>query len=757
VTAFSYFFKIKYRKQKNIFGKLGGFFSMKNIKVIKKNGNIEDYEDQKIINAITKSAERVMVDLTNEDYLKICDLVIEIIYENNLLNEDGTIDVNLMHNVVEEALETFNPKVSKSYKDYRNYKKELSVMMDDVFKGSQKIKYLADKSNANTDSALVSTQRCLIYNKLNKELYQKFNLTAKQSEAIKDGYIYIHDISARRDTFNCCLFDIQKVLDGGFEMSNLWYNEPKSIDTAFDVLGDIILSSAAQQYGGFSCPELDKVLDKYCKKSYTTYYYQYVKMLQESMGVEFYANEENKYTKVIDEYATKQVIRDIEQGVQGLEYKLNTVSSSRGDFPFTTVSFGLGEQFWEKEITKAFLKVRMNGQGKKGFEKPVLFPKLIFLYDENKHGENKVNNDLFELAVESSSQCMYPDYVSLSSKDDDFVTYYYQKYKTPITPMGCRSFLSPWWKNGGIKPLDNDDTPIFTGRGNIGVVSLNLPMIYQKSVQENKDYYEILDYYLEMIRNIHKTTMAYLGELKASCNPLGFCQGGFYNGYLKPDDKIKEVVKTFTASFGITALNELCRLYNGKSIIEDNQIAINTMTFINSRLDKYKEEDGILYGVYGTPSESLCGTQVEQFRMKYGIIPNVSDKDYMTNSFHCHVSEDITPIEKQNYEKEFWKHFKGGRIQYVRINKKYNKNAVRMSIKRGMDLGFYQGINLQLVYCEDCGHEFTNNTTGKCEKCGSDNITVLDRVCGYLGYSTIKNDTKFNKAKLSEVKDRKSM
>lgn len=729
---------------------------MNTIKVIKKDGTIENFDDQKIINAVTKSAERVMVDLNNFDYIKICSGVLNKIYENDVLDEDDNISVEDMHNIVEEVLEEIYPKVSKSYKDYRNYKKELSIMMDDVFKGSQKIKYLADKSNANTDSALVSTQRCLIYNKLNKELYQKFNLTTKQLSAIKDGYIYIHDISSRRDTFNCCLFDIETVLTNGFEMSNLWYNEPKSIDTAFDVVGDIILGTAAQQYGGFTVPQLDEVLSKYCEKSYDKYFEEYSELMQETLKKSYYDFYEEIY-KNIDAYATKKVIRDIEQGVQGLEYKLNTVSSSRGDFPFTTVSFGLGTNFWSKEISKAFLRVRMKGQGKKGFERPVLFPKLIFLYDENIHGDNGVNNDLFEVAVECSSECMYPDYISLSADNDDFVTYYYKKYNKAISAMGCRSFLSPWWINGGINKKDENDKPVFIGRGNIGVVSLNLPMIYQKSRQENKDYYEVLNYYLELIREIHKTTMAYLSELKASCNPLGFCEGGFYGGHLKPTDKIASVIKSFTASFGVTALNELCRLHNNKSIIEDNQIALDTMKFINKKLDEFKKEDSILYAVYGTPAESLIGTQVKQFRMKYGIIKNVSDKDYMSNSFHCHVSEDISPIEKQDYEELFWNYFKGGRIQYVRINKKYNKNAIRSIIKRGMKKGFYQGINLQLVYCENCGHQFTNNNTGKCEECGSTNITVLDRVCGYLGYSSIKNDTKFNDAKMSELNDRKSM
>ncbi len=215
------------------------------IKIIKKDGTLEQFDKNKIINAIKKSANRVMYEFSEEEFNEICTFIEEKIKIENLTK----IPIEIMHNIVESALEKFNSSVAKSYKDYRNYKQDFVHMLDDVYQKAQSIMYIGDKENSNTDSALVSTKRSLIYNHLNKELYKKFFLNNEEKQAINDGYIYIHDMSSRRDSINCCLFDIEKVLSNGFEMGNLWYNEPKTLDTAFDVIGDIILATASQQYG----------------------------------------------------------------------------------------------------------------------------------------------------------------------------------------------------------------------------------------------------------------------------------------------------------------------------------------------------------------------------------------------------------------------------------------------------------------------------------------------------------------------------
>ncbi|MFI3231696.1 MAG: anaerobic ribonucleoside-triphosphate reductase, partial [bacterium] len=239
----------------------------KDIKVIKKDGTLENFDDQKIINAVTKSSNRVMTQFSDKQLEDICNFIKNQIDDNDLYD----IPIETMHNLVENALENLSPIVAKSYKDYRNYKQDFVHMLDEVYQKAQSIMYIGDKENSNTDSALVATKRSLIYNHLNKELYRKFFLTTEEKQACNEGYIYIHDMTARRDTMNCCLFDMATVLEGGFEMGNLWYNEPKTLDVAFDVMGDIILSTASQQYGGFTIPEIDKVLERYAEKSYEKY------------------------------------------------------------------------------------------------------------------------------------------------------------------------------------------------------------------------------------------------------------------------------------------------------------------------------------------------------------------------------------------------------------------------------------------------------------------------------------------------------
>lgn len=1220
--------------------------------IIKKDGTKEPFNVQKVIIAIGKSAYRALTDFTDEEKRHICQNVV------NRVNEFGKkeVPIALMHNIVEESLEEIKPIVAKSYRDYRNYKQDFVRMMDDVYKKSQSIMYIGDKENSNTDSALVATKRSLTLNQLNKELYQKFFMTTEELQACREGYIYVHDMSARRDTMNCfsrdtrfytengiksfedfkdgdtvvvpshkgimrkavvhkygrqtlqivtfkatgnevtvdmavtanhrwilkdgsetvnlsignelviapalrgvhlgfdyfmnwcvmdirplheeevwcleveedhsfvlgygiptgncCLWDMKSVLSGGFEMGNIWYNEPKTLDTAFDVIGDVTLSAASQQYGGFTIPEVDTLLEPYAQKSYDKYYEKYI-----SIGVE---------KDIAMQTALEDVNRDMEQGFQGWEYKFNTVGSSRGDYPFITISLGIGTGEFAKMASIAALNVRRRGQGKKGNKKPVLFPKIVFLYDENLHGPGKPLEDVFEAGIACSMKTMYPDWLSLTGKGyvpsmymkyhkvvsnmgcvdgKEIITYKFdgrlyvesfermwkrmsENFKVKIQPAGpkhlyidlkgveiydkekgfvnteriirntsdkwvdvhlsngrrllctedhpltttdgitihacelteddmipvnseqystenitfsmqsawmygfmlcdgcysgggifasialdsendieekfhelfpkvfglqsrtivqergkkgnykdlrvysdnnggikrtvaqltemfggvgkkdrhipsevfswnreaklafmagmidadgyfnptshggttvqigstnkelalqqmalaqalgipakiyynhynknkphairyrveffateeladylvsekkkqyfrersaydkcrntedrieeaavmevipvemeaysydvttesahfdvsgiwshnCRAFLSPWYERGGMEPADEDDKPVFTGRFNIGAVSLHLPMILAKARQEGKDFYEVLDYYLNMIRNLHIRTYAYLGEMRASTNPLGYCEGGFYGGHLGLHDKIKPLLKPMTASFGVTALNELQMLYNKKSLVEDGEFALEVMRYINDKVNEFKKEDGNLYAIYGTPAENLCGLQIEQFRAKYGIIEGVSDREYVSNSFHCHVTEDITPIQKQDLEYRFWDLFNGGKIQYVRYPIDYNVDAVKTLVRRAMDMGLYEGVNMSLAYCDDCGHQELDMDV--CPKCGSRNLTKIDRMNGYLSYSRVHGDTRLNAPKMAEIAERKSM
>lgn len=1094
------------------------------MQIIKKDGTLENYDEQKIINACNKAARRAMIELSDQDYQIICNAVYDKLVENDL----EETEIYEMHNIVEAVLEEHYPLIAKMYKEYRNYKKDFVHMMDKVYERSQAIRYIGDKSNANTDSALVATKRSLIYNELNGELYKKFFLTLNEKQAMKDGYIYIHDRSARLDTFNCDLMRVGYIMQGGFEMGNVWYNEPNSLDTAFDVMGDIILSTAAQQYGGFTVPEVDKILSPYAEKSYIKYYNEYVDMSSDVFNhctqSDFMQFDIDESEKLAEEYAARKVRRDFEQGWQGIEYKLNTVGSSRGDYPFVTMTVGLATDIFGKMAAITLLNVHREGQGKKGFKRPVLFPKIVFLYDKNLHGDGSdqyPSADVFNAGISCSSKTMYPDWLSLTG--NGYVPEMYKKYGRVVSPMGCvdgkeiityryngqlyvesfermwnrlsdffelhqqikgqphlymdlkdveiydteigfvntqkiirnvsndwvdlhlsngrrllctsdhpitiqnnetkqakelncgekilinssqyaeenivfnndkawllgfllcdgcyqsnhifasiaaegeddielkfhsvfrkyfdldtktvlqergkkgvykdliaiaddknnlqrtinyltekfgginkvnrhipnevfswnyesklaflagmidadgyindnshggsvvqigstnkelalqqmalaqalgmpakiyhnhytkknpnairyriefypieellnyiicdkksdhyeemlsnhyntnaevievlpvettmysydvttdsehfevsgiyshncRAFLSPWYERGGMHPIDENDKPIFEGRCNLGVVSLHLPMILAKARQESKDFYEVLEYYLELIRGLHKRTYDYIGELRASVNPVAFCEGGLYGGDLKPEEKIKSILPPMTISYGITALNELQRLYNGKSIREDGEFALEVMQYIQQYIDRIKEEDKILYAIYGTPAESLCGLQIEQFRKVYGIIENVSDKPYVSNSFHCHVSEQMSPIEKQDKEERFWGYFNGGKIQYCRYNLGYNIEAIKTLVLRAMEKGFYEGVNLAMCYCEDCGYQQVEMDA--CPKCGSSKITKIDRMNGYLGFTRVHGETRYNPSKVAEIADRVSM
>ncbi|MBR6380245.1 MAG: anaerobic ribonucleoside-triphosphate reductase [Lachnospiraceae bacterium] len=640
--------------------------------VIKKDGSREAFNVQKVVNAVSKSAYRALTQFTDEDYSKICSLVIERV---DLFGEKE-IPIRLMHNIVEEALEKVKPVVAKSYRDYRNYKQDVVRMLDDVYKKSQSIMYIGDDENAGTESASVSTKRNLIFNQLNKELYQRFFLTTEEIQACRDGYVYIHDMSARRDTINSCVFDVGSVLKDGFEMGNIHYNEPKTLDVAFDVIGDIILSAAGQQYGGFTVSNVELLLEPYAEKTYEKALRKYTEL-----GV---AQDKAK------EQAERDVAREFEQGFQGWEYKFNTVASSRGDYPFITVTAGTGTGRFARMATLSLLKVRMDGQGKEGEKTHVRFPKIVFLYDEALHAPGKEFEFLFDAAVRCSEKAGYPAFLSLTGggREEEM----YRLYGEVISPMGSRGLLSPWYEKGGLSPADETDRPVFTGRCNIGVVSLHLPMILARARKESRDFYELLDDYLNLIRQLHLRTYAYLGEMKASTDPLAYCQGGIWGGHLKPEEKIKPLLRSATASFGITALNELQQLYNGKDLNEDNSFALEVTEYISAKIEGFRQEDGRAYVLYATPAVLLGPLQVKQFRRKFGIVEGVSDGEAVTNSFHCPEKADLTPEQKQDLELRFWELFDGGKLQIVRLPKGTDISRRREVILRAMKLGLYEEI-----------------------------------------------------------------
>lgn len=693
---------------------------------MKKDGTTEPFNMDKIISAVEKSAKRINKVINKN-------LFINIFNEYFIIPISCTITVQDLHHIVENISSKYDPEIGSSYRNFRNYKEEQSKLFIDINRQADKVMYEEDKENANVDSALISTKKSAIAGSFLKEKYQHFNLSIDERQAIKDGFIYIHDLSDRGlNSLNCTLFDSGNIMKGGFEMADVPYDEPSYISSACAVLGDIIMASSAQMYGGHTTHEIDKLLSPYCIKSYSNY------LKEEMKRYKRYNNGKYPSTKILKEIRKEAyflTIKELRKGLKGLEVKLNSVVSARGSFPFTTFTFGASKSKWGVEVSLAILKTRMNGHGK--FNKSAIFPKLIFLYDEQ-HEKGCEFEFLYDKAIECSQLCMYPDYMS------------YKRYKIHgvwVGAMGCRAILSEYYNEQGKL--------IFVGRANIGAVSLNLPMIYQEAKIKGTNFYKELEKYLLMIRLIHQRTYESIGRMKASSNPLGFMHGGFYNGNLKASDTVEGVLRTFTASFGITALHELSILHSGKSITEDNTFAIEVLDFINKKVDHYKNVDKHLYALYGTPAESLQGTQRDQFYKRFGTIARVSDKAYFNNSFHCAVTENITPFEKQDKEYLFFDLVKGGQISYSKHDNPNNFIAVKNTVRRAMNMGMYHGVNFAKGECDDCGHKFVGRNS--CPICGSKNITVTDRVTGYLGRYKIKGNTAFNKALINNVDQRYSV
>lgn len=708
----------------------------RSISVLKKNNSVVSFDGEKIKSAIRKSAERVNVTMTAEQE----DFVVS--YVENLCPVNEPVQVKTLHKYVECALDSVNTEVARSYREYRNYKTQFVKMLDQVYRKKLELNSVRDASNANADSELVTTQKAIAYAELNGEIYKRFFLTDDENKAQEDGYIYIHDKGARLDTSNCMLCDVKEIFKGGFRMGNVQYREPKTVGTAISLMVDIILNAGACQYGGFTVSEIDKLLAPYAKNSYDRYYAEYEEIL----------GRKDQMSATL--YATKKLNKELEDGAIECEMRLNSATTARGDFVFSSLSFGLSDDRFGQMVSSAFLKVRRTGAGTADHI-PVLFPKLTFMYDENKHGAGNEQEWLFLEAVECTKRAQYPDFLSMTG--DGYAPSIYKKYGVTISRMGCRANLSPWYERGGIEPADEDDRPFYEGRWNMGAISLNFPMIVRKSQVEHTDFWDELTYYLNLCRKIHIRTLEYFSHKKAGINPLIFCEGGGYGGHLKETDEIgRNTLKPCTVSFGIAALNEATVMYKGKSLYEDNaQFAEEVLRFINDYANKYKKEDEVLYAIYGTPAESLCSLQVEQFKKKYGVIKGVSDRKYMSNSFHVHVSEDITPLEKLDTEFKCFHLCNGGNIVYNRFGSDYNTEAYVTLIREAMKRGYYYGCNISKNYCCTCGAEFLDED--KCPSCGSDDLVRISRVCGYLGLERVHGDTRMNEGKRAEIDDRKCM
>jgi len=358
------------------------------MQVIKKDGHLEVFNFDKIFSAVEKSADRIGKELTKDIKDNIAKEVISCI------NRD-VVSVDRIHQVVEIALGRIDRDIYNSYSGYRNYRKEMAERMDDIYREVDKSLNEKDRSNSNMNSSLFSAKRTNVSKVLMRHIYKDFILTKDERQAFKDGFIYPHDMDNRAlNTTNCCVVHMENIMDGGFTTNGYFCKEPKNITNAIGVIGDIIISCASAQYGGYTVADIDITLAKYCKITYN----KYIDDLLRDTDLDF---------ETVDNLALERTLTELDDAIQGLEFQLNTRESSRGDFPFTTFTFGRGVRFWEKEVSKTILRIRREGHGDK-IKQTAIFPKLVFIVRDDMENTNE---DVFKEAILTSSKCMYPDYI----------------------------------------------------------------------------------------------------------------------------------------------------------------------------------------------------------------------------------------------------------------------------------------------------------------------------------------------------------
>lgn len=709
--------------------------------IVKKDGRETVWDENKIRKALMAASGRETENpITEEQIIQVSNAVEEKI---SLLD---VVSTKNLHELVMQSLYKVNHEVYLQYKGYREFRKSQYQAFEKTNDLAQKIIKDGDKENANKDSMLNSTKSNMIGEAAAGELFKHFEMKKEWLEAHEEGWIYIHDLSSRfvpQD--NCRLFDMANLLDGGFWLNGIYYNEPKHIRTAFAVVGDVTLSSSSQQFGGYSISEIDKVLEKYAEKTYDSIYAEKTKDIPGILNlINIKDLDEYEYLFKImkekaKETAEKETIRQIEQGYQGFETKLNTINSALGQTPFVTISFGLATGYWAKKIVEIILNTRIEGLGQT--KQTAIFPKLSFLHRNEINGTpDSPNYDLKLLAIECSRERLYPDWLSLDSGN---LADIYNRTGKAVTGMGCRSYLSEF-----VNPQTGEE--VYVGRSNIGVITLGLIKMAIESKKDISKFYSLMEKYSKMAFEIHEWTYARLGKAKGSVNPLTFCEGGSWMsvGY---DEPIAPILEGSTASLGYLGLEEVCHSLFGSGIYENHLAGLKIVKYLSDLCEEEKAKTGHLYSVYGTPAEGLVHKTQLKNRGQYGLIKNVTDKDYCTNSFHIPVWENISVPHKINMEEEFHSISTGGRISYSEFPYAVDSNVLRQAIDYAMSKGLYYGVNVVASTCNECHHrgDFT-----ECPLCESENITSVVRCCGYLSYVVIKGDTRFNEGKQEEIKDR---
>lgn len=568
--------------------------------------------------------------------------------------------------------------------------------------------------NANKDSDVFNTQRDLTAGIVGKSIGLKM-LPSHVANAHQKGDIHYHDLDYHPYTpmTNCCLIDFKGMLNNGFKIGNADVESPKSIQTATAQISQIIANVASSQYGGCSADRIDELLAPFAERNYE-------KHLADAQ--EWIEGEERQKA-----FAQKKTKKDIFDAMQSLEYEINTLFTSNGQTPFTSLGFGLGTNWFEREIQRAILQIRINGLGIE--KRTAIFPKLIFTIKRGVNAQpTDPNYDIKQLALECATKRMYPDVLNY-----DKIVELTGSFKVP---MGCRSFLQGW--------KDEQGEEVNVGRMNLGVVTLNLPRIALEAQGSQEKFWQILNERLAIVKDALVYRVERVKEAKPANAPILYMYGAF-GKRLATQDAVDELFKNkrATVSLGYIGLYEVASAFYGGAW-EDNQEAKNFTLDILKELkknaDNWGNEYGYHFSVYSTPSESLTDRFCRLDTEKFGIVENITDKEYYTNSFHYDVRKNPTPFEKLDFEKDYPKYCSGGFIHYCEYPMlQQNPKALEAVWDYAYDKVGYLGTNTPIDHCYACGFEGDFHPTERgfeCPECGNHDpktCDVVKRTCGYLG------------------------
>ncbi|MBR3255566.1 MAG: anaerobic ribonucleoside-triphosphate reductase [Clostridia bacterium] len=704
------------------------------MKVIKRDGRAVDYNKEKIEIAIEKANKEVrQQERATKEEIKEIIKYIEELNKKRMLVED-------IQDIIEEQLMQRNRfELAKKYIVYR-YTRALvrkQNTTDESILGliRNENKELAEE-NSNKNTMLASTQRDYIAGEVSRDLTNRLLLPEKIVQAHQNGILHFHDADYFvQPIFNCCLIDIADMLDNGTVMNGKLIESPKSFQVACIVTTQIIATVASNQYGGQSVDM--KHLGKYLRKSYD----KYRKEMQEE-----YKGKLSKET--IESLVEDRVRAELKAGVQTIQYQINTLMTTNGQAPFVTLFLNLEENDpYIKEnamIIEEILKQRYEGiKNEKGVYVTPAFPKLVYVLDEHNCLKGGKYDYLTKLAVKCSSKRMYPDYISAKKMRENYEG-------NVFSPMGCRSFLSPWKdENGNYK---------FEGRFNQGVVSINLPQIGIVAEGDEEKFWKLLDERLEICKEALMCRHYALLGTKSDISPIHWQYGAIAR--LEKGEKIDKLLYGgySTLSLGYIGIYEMTKLVKGVSHTapEGKQFALKVMKYLKDTVAKWKKETNIGFALYGTPAESLCYKFARIDKEQFGEIKDITDKGYYTNSYHVDVRENIDAFEKLSFESEFQKLSTGGAISYIEIpNMKNNLEALETVVKYIYDNIQYAEVNTKSDYCHVCGFDgeiiVNDNNEWECPQCGNKDhakMNVVRRTCGYLG------ENFWNVGKTKEIKQR---